>query len=172
MINQLGRYLLSFIAIILVQVLILNNLNLGGYINPWLYVLFILILPVETPKWLLLVFGFITGLIMDAFLNTIGMHASATVFLAFLRPLFLRFLAPRDGYEPGSLPVPSHFGFGWFLKYAIVSVTTHHLFLFIVEAFTFEHFFVTLWKSILSSLVTLMVIMIAQLFSSREKRRI
>ncbi len=172
MINQLGRYLLSFIAIVLVQVLVLNNLNLGGYVNPWLYVLFILILPVETPKWLLLVFGFITGLIMDAFLNTIGMHASATVFLAFLRPIFLRFLAPRDGYEPGSLPVPSHFGFGWFLKYALVSVTTHHLFLFIVEAFTFENFFVTLWKSILSSLVTIMVIMIAQLFSSREKRRI
>lgn len=172
MINQLGRYLLSFIAILLVQVLVLNNLNLGGYINPWLYVLFILILPVETPKWLLLVFGFVTGLIMDAFLNTIGMHASATVLLAFLRPLFLRFLAPREGYESGSLPVPSHFGFGWFLKYAVVSVTTHHLFLFIVEAFTLENFFVTLWKSILSSLATLLVIMIAQLFSSREKRRI
>ncbi|MCA1746044.1 MAG: rod shape-determining protein MreD [Bacteroidales bacterium] len=152
MINQLGRYLLSFIAIILVQVLVLNNLNLGGYINPWLYVLFILILPVETPNWLLLVFGFVTGLIMDAFLNTIGMHASATVLLAFLRPLFLRFLAPREGYETGSLPVPSHFGFGWFFKYALV--------------------FVTLWKSILSSLATLLVIMMAQLFSTREKRRI
>lgn len=172
MINQLGRYLISFIAILLVQVLVLNNLNLGGYINPWLYVLFILILPVETPNWLLLVFGFVTGLIMDAFLNTIGMHASATVFLAFLRPLFLRFLAPRDGFEPGSLPVPSHFGFAWFLKYAIVSVAAHHLFLFIVEAFTLENFFVTLWKTILSSLATLLVIMIAQLFSSREKRRI
>lgn len=172
MINQLGRYLLSFVAILLVQVLILNNLNLGGYINPWLYVLFILILPVEMPNWVLLVFGFFTGLIIDAFLNTIGMHASATVFLAFLRPLFLRFLAPRDGYEPGSLPVPSHFGFGWFLKYAIVSITAHHLFLFIVEAFTLENFFVTLWKTILSSLATLVVIMIAQLFSSREKRRI
>jgi len=172
MINQLGRYILSYIAIILVQVLILNNLNLGGYINPWLYILFILILPVETPKWLLLIFGFITGLIIDSFLNTIGMHASATVLLAFLRPLFLRFLAPRDGYDPGSLPVPSHFGFAWFLKYAIVSVFTHHLFLFIVEAFTFEHFFVTLWKTILSSIATLLIIMLAQLFSSREKRRI
>lgn len=172
MINHLGRYLLNFIAIILVQVLVLNNLNLGGHINPWLYVLFILILPVEIPNWLLLVFGFVTGLIMDAFLNTIGMHASATVFLAFLRPLFLRFLAPRDGYETGSLPIPSNFGFAWFLKYAIVSVMAHHLFLFIIEAFTFEHIFVTLWKSILSSVVTIVVIMIAQLFSSREKRRI
>jgi rod shape-determining protein MreD len=172
MINQLGRYLLSFIAIILVQVLVLNNLNLGGNINPWLYVLFILILPVETPNWLLLIIGFFTGLIMDTFLNTIGMHASATVFLSFLRPFILRLFAPRDGYEPGSLPVPSHFGFGWFLKYAVVSVTAHHLFLFIVEAFTFENIFATLWKTILSSIITLMVIMIAQLFSSREKRRI
>ncbi|GAO29176.1 rod shape-determining protein MreD [Geofilum rubicundum] len=172
MINHLGRYLLSFIAILLVQVLVLNNLNLGGYINPWLYVLFILILPVEMPNWLLLVLAFATGLIMDTFLNTIGLHASATVFLAFLRPFLLRFFAPRDGYEPGSLPVTSHFGLGWFLKYTLLAVLAHHLFLFIVEAFSFENFLATLWKTILSSLVTLVVIMIAQLFSSRERRRI
>jgi rod shape-determining protein MreD len=172
MINHLGQYLLSFIAIFLVQILVLNNLNLGGYINPWLYVLFLLILPVEIPNWLLLVLAFVTGLLMDTFLNTIGLHASATVFLAFLRPFLLRIFSPRDGYEPGSLPVPSHFGLGWFLKYTLLAVLAHHLFLFVVEAFSFESFGATLWKTILSTLVTLVVIMIAQLFSSRERRRI
>ena len=171
MIDNLGRYILGFISIFLVQVLILNNLNLGGFINPWLYVLFILILPVEIPNWLLMLIGFTTGLLIDIFLNSIGLHASATVFLAFIRPMLLRSFAPRDGYEKGSLPLPSHFGFSWFFKYAILAVLAHHLFLYIVEVFTFDNIFSTIWKSILSSLATLLTIFIALLFTGSNKQR-
>lgn len=171
MINYLGRYLLNLIVIILVQVIILNNINLGGYINPYLYILFILILPVAIPNWILIFTGFFLGIVMDVFLNTPGMHTSATVFLAFLRPYYLRYLAPREGYEPASLPVTSHFGISWFLKYSLITVLSHHIFLFFVEAFTFDHFFVTLWKAIVSSLVTLGIILVAQMFSMNKKRR-
>lgn len=171
MIDNLGRYILGFISIFLVQVLILNNLNLGGFINPWLYVLFILILPVEIPNWLLMLIGFTTGLLIDIFLNSIGLHASATVFLAFIRPMLLRSFATRDGYEKGSLPLPSHFGFSWFFKYAILAVLAHHLFLYIVEVFTFDNIFSTIWKSILSSLATLFTIFIALLFTGSNKQR-
>lgn len=171
MINQWIKYLLNFIVLALVQVLILNHLNLGGFINPYLYILFLLVLPVAIPGWLLLLLGFLTGLFMDAFLNTPGIHSSASVFLCFMRPLFLRYIAPRDGYEPGSLPIPSHFGFLWFFKYAVLCVLSHHLFYFLVEAFTFNHILSTLWRVIMSSLFTLLFIMIAQLFGySREKR--
>lgn len=170
MINYLGRYLLSFAAILLIQILVLNNLNLGGYVNPWLYVLFLLILPVEMPGWLLLVIGFFTGLLMDLFLNTIGMHTAATVFLCFLRPSLLRIFAPRDGYEPGSLPTRAHFGLAWFMKYASLAVVAHHLFLFFTEAFGFSKPGATLSKTLLSSGATLVVILLAQLFSSQQKR--
>jgi rod shape-determining protein MreD len=172
MISYIGRYIFYFILLMLVQVLILNNLNLGGYINPYMYVLFLLILPVEIPGWILMLIGFLTGLIMDAFLNTIGIHASAMVFLSFLRPWLLRILAPRDGYEPGSLPIPSHFGFSWFLKYTFLAVIAHHAFLFYVEVFTFEGFFGTLWRVSVSALFTTMFVMLAQLFGSRNEKRI
>src|SRR5690554_6639252 len=99
MINYIGKYALSLIAIVLVQVMILNNINLGGFINPYLYVLFILILPIDIPNWFLIFIAFLMGILMDVFLNTVGMHASATVFLGFMRPLYLRYLAPREGYE-------------------------------------------------------------------------
>lgn len=172
MINQWIRYLITFIVLLLIQVLILNNLNLGGYINPYLYILFLLILPVAIPGWVLLILGFFLGLIIDAFLNTPGIHASATVFLAFMRPFFLRYIAPRDGYEPGSLPIPAHFGFMWFFKYAVLGVVSHHLFYFFVEAFTFKDIFSTLGRVVLSSVFTLLFIMIAQLFGQTKTRRI
>ncbi|ASB48847.1 rod shape-determining protein MreD [Alkalitalea saponilacus] len=171
MINNLGKYLINFLVIVFIQVLILNNLNLGGYINPWLYLLFILILPVEIPDWMLLLIGFLTGLLMDMFLNTIGMHASATVFLAFIRPFLLRFFAPRDGYEPGSLPIPSHFGVGWFLKYVSLTVVAHHIFLFYVEVFNFDTPLLTLWKAIVSSVFTIAFIMVAQMFGAMKSSR-
>lgn len=171
MINYIGRYVLSLIAIDLVQVMILNNINLGGFVNPYLYVLFILILPIEIPNWILIFIAFLLGVLMDVFLNTPGMHASASVFLAFLRPHYLRYLAPREGYEPASLPIPSHFGFSWFFKYVLITVVSHHLFLFFVEAFTFTHFFTTLWKVVVSSLSSIVVILLAEMFGMKKGKR-
>ena len=74
-----------FILLVLFQVLVLNNIQFLGYINPYLYILFILSLPVQMPRWFLLVLAFILGLSIDIFSNTLGMHAFATVFVAFFR---------------------------------------------------------------------------------------
>ena len=168
MINWLPRYLFNFVAFVLIQVLLLNNLQLSAFMNPYIYVLFIITLPFSTPRWLLLILGFITGLTLDIFMNTLGIHASATVFMAFLRPFVLSSFAPHDGYEPGTLPVPADYGFGWFFKYAAIMVTAHHLFLFFVEAFSMADFFSILWKSILSALASLIFIFIAMLFARNK----
>ena len=100
------QYFLAFVFLILFQVLVLNNLHLSIYLNPYAYILFILILPFETPGWLVLSLGFVLGLIMDAFCNTLGMHSVATVLLAFLRAVIsldgnsmaLRFLYGSKAY--------------------------------------------------------------------------
>ena len=170
MINLLPRYLFNFVILILLQVLLLNNLQFSGYVNPYLYILFIITLPFSTPKWLLLVLGFITGLIIDIFMNTLGLHASATVFMAFLRPFILSSFSPRDGYEVGTRPVPSDYGFGWFFKYMVIMVATHHLFYFFVEAFDKELFLSTLTKSLISIVVSVVFILIAMLFAKKDSR--
>lgn len=168
MINWLPRYLFNFVAFVLIQVLLLNNLQLSAFMNPYIYVLFIITLPFSTPRWLLLILGFITGLTVDIFMNTWGIHASATVFMAFLRPFILSSFSPRDGYDPGTLPVPADYGLGWFFKYSAIMVTTHHLFLFFVEAFSMADFFLILWKSLLSALASMIFIFIAMLFARNK----
>jgi hypothetical protein len=105
-------------------------------------------------------------------MNTLGIHAAATVFIAFLRPSILNSFSPRDGYEVGTRPVPSDYGFGWFFKYAAMMVLTHHLFLFFVEAFDTSEFLSTLWRSILSSIVSVLFIFIAILFAKRDTKTI
>src|SRR5581483_10393034 len=98
MISDIFSNILRFIFLILFQVLVLNNIQLGGYINPYGYVLFILLLPVETPKWLLLLLSFSIGISLDMFSNTMGLHAAACVFMAYCRPRVLRIISPREGY--------------------------------------------------------------------------
>jgi hypothetical protein len=164
MIKYLPRYILTFIILVLVQVLLLNNVQLGGYLNPYIYILFILSLPFETPKWGLLVLGFILGLTIDLFSHTIGMHASAVVFMAFLRPLVLRSLEPRDGYEPETYPSIRDYGLNWYFKYSGILILTHHLFLFYIEIFKLDDFFHTLSRAVLSGVFSLVLILIIKLF--------
>lgn len=172
MINLLPRYIFNFFFLTLIQVLVLNNIQFSGFVNPYLYVLFIITLPFETPGWLLLVLAFISGFSIDIFSNTLGMHASATVLMAFFRPTILRAFAPRDDYQPGTIPTMAYYGPSWFLRYALILVFIHHLSLFFIEVFSITHFFSTLWRVLASSVFTLILIFLSQLFGrSKTKGR-
>ena len=110
--------ILRFIFLILLQVFILDNIQFMGYINPMIYVLFILSLPVRFPKWALLILAFIMGLIIDVFSNTAGMHSFALVFAAFLRTPVINIFTSID---EGSNPTPSFhtFGVSAYVKYVV-----------------------------------------------------
>jgi rod shape-determining protein MreD len=168
MINHIARNAGRFIILILFQVLVLNNIQFSGFVNPFMYVLFILLLPFETPRWVLLVSGFLLGLSVDIFSNTLGLHASATLFMAFLRPYVLRVISPRDGYETGTYPRVFYYGITWFLNYAIILVFAHHLFLFYLEVFRFSEFFRTLLRVILSSSFSILFIVLSQYIVFRK----
>src|SRR4051812_47396959 len=104
------KNIFRFILLVLAQALVVKNMELGRYINPFLYVMFILTLPFNTPNWLLLILGFILGITVDMFYDTIGMHAAASVFMAYCRPAILRFFSPREGYEGGVQPTIQYLG--------------------------------------------------------------
>ena len=172
MIGVIPRYIFNFFFFLLLQVLILNKIEFSGYINPYLYVVFLLTLPFETPKWLLLVLASVLGLSVDMFSNTPGMHMAASLVLVYLRSFVLEGFAPRDGYEPGTLPLPSYYGFGWFFKYAAILVLIHHLFYFVIESFSVENFLRIVIKTLGSTVFTLVIMGITLLFSYQKKRRI
>lgn len=168
MINLVLRNTNRFVILVLLQVLVLDNIQLGGFLNPYVYVLFILLMPFETPGWLLLTMSFFLGLSVDFFEHTPGMHASASVFMAYLRPAVLNMISPREGYEPASFPRVLFYGFGWFLKYSLILVFAHHLFLFYMEVFSFSDFFNTFTRVILSTLFTSSLIMLSQYLIFRK----
>jgi rod shape-determining protein MreD len=168
MINLWLRNTWRFIFLVLFQVLILDNIQISGFINPYMYVLFILLMPFQTPGWLLIVSGFALGMTMDLFHHTLGMHASATVFMAFLRPAVLRMFAPRDGYEPNTFPRIFYYGLPWFTKYTLILVFAHHLLLFFLEAFSFSGFFLTMGRIIMSSVFSILLIILSQYFIFRK----
>jgi len=165
-INQVWR----FIALVLFQVFILNNIQLGGYVNPYLYVLFIILLPLETPRTATLFLGFILGFSVDLFTQTLGMHTAAAIFTAYSRPYVLNLLSPREDYEFGTRPNIADMGFTWFLSYASVLVFLHHLVLFLIEIYRLDELAATLGRALLSTALTVILIIITQYLTFRPGR--
>ncbi|MEN8201891.1 MAG: rod shape-determining protein MreD [Bacteroidota bacterium] len=162
------RNIVRFLVVILFQVLVMDNVMINGYMIPQVYLLFILLMPFETPRWVQLISGFLLGMGIDLFLHTPGMHTFATVAVAFIRPYFLNLLAPRDGYEPDSFPRIHYYGLLWFLKYTLIIVLIHHFVLFYLEIFQLKDFLPTLLRVILSSILSTSTIVLSQYFVFRK----
>ena len=144
--------------------MLFNNIQFSGYVNPYVYIMFILLLPVEIPSWLLLLLSFVTGFVMDIFSGTPGMHSAATVLAGFVRPYVLRVIAPRDGYEPRSDPSMLTYGFRWFFSYTLLIVLIHHFALFYLEVFRFTDFFRTMLRFLLSSVFSITFILLIEFY--------
>jgi rod shape-determining protein MreD len=168
MIREFSKYLFYFIVLILAQLLVFNNIEFSGFINPYVYILFIILLPFTIPKVVLLLSAFLIGLVMDLFMGTPGVHSSATVLMAFSRPFVMSLFSPREGYQTGTYPRLTQFGLEWFVKYTVMLVLIHHFALFYLEIFTFNHFFSTFFRAVLSSLLTSMIIIFSQFFIFRR----
>jgi rod shape-determining protein MreD len=164
----IARNIVRFLVVILFQVLVMDNVMINGYMIPYIYLLFILLMPFETPRWTQLVLGFLLGMGIDVFLNTPGMHTAATVLVAFIRPYLLNLLAPRDGYDTDSFPRIHYYGFLWFLKYTLIIVVIHHFLLFYLEVFQLKDFLSTLLRVILSSILSTSTIILSQYFVFRK----
>jgi rod shape-determining protein MreD len=164
----IARNIVRFLVVIIFQVLVMDNVMINGYMVPYVYLLFILLMPFETPRWIVLLSGFALGLGIDIFEHTLGIHTAATVLIAFIRPYVLNLLSPRDGYEPETFPRVFYYGFTWFLKYTLLMVFVHHLALFYLEVFQLQNFLSTLLRVILSSALSASTILLSQYFVFRK----
>jgi len=165
--RELIRYILRFVLVVLVQVLVLNNLQFSGYINPYVYVWFILVLPFDTPGWLVLILAFFLGLGIDLFPqgisgpgSSLGIHAAATVFLAFMRPYVLNWIGSREERDSRYIPDAVHLGWLLFAGYVMIMAGMHHFMLFTIEEFSFRHLLRVLFRTLLSTFFTGILILI------------
>ena len=166
------KNILRFFLLIILQVLVLDNVPFHGYIVPYVYVLFILLLPFQINKSLLLLLAFLTGIVIDVFGNTLGLHTAALVFIAFARPGILRFYFPRLEADPSEEPGISKLGFYGFLRYSFTLILLHQIALTFLELFSFHNFFNSLYEIGLNALVTTLTIMVIELLFVQRKKRV
>jgi hypothetical protein len=169
--NKLRIYhLLQFVLFMALQLLLIRNLVLFDTGFCFIYIAFILFLPIGLPVVLLLFFGFITGFTADIFYDTGGIHAAATVLLAYLRPWVLKLLTPRDGYDSGDTVNLHRMGWRWFMVYAFFLIFLHHFALFFLELGNMRFFGFTILKVIFSTFFTGIIVLIVQLLFFSAKR--
>ena len=165
--TNLFKYTLRFVLFVLLQGLILNNFDLFGYVHIYLYIIFLITLPINVSRELVLCIGFLLGISVDIFGNTFGVHAFATVFAAFSRFYLLKFFAPRDGHEE-TVPSIQSFGLSSFFKYSGLLIVIHHTALFLVDYFSLINIAILMLQIVLSSAFTLLILMTAERLSTRK----
>lgn len=161
-----------FVFLVLLQGLILINVNfLDGFSHslPYIYIFFILMLPFRTSPSIVLLVSFLIGLAVDLFYSTPGVHASASVVVAFLREYLIRTLAPRDYYEPTDRPTIHSMGIMWYLQYSIILVVIHHAWLFSLDSIGAFDFWTIVKKTFFSSIFTFILLVIAQFLTTKKR---
>jgi len=161
------KYAIIFIVLVLTQVLFLNQVQFSGFVNPYIYILYVMLLPLNSPKYVVLLGAFLLGLSVDVFSNTLGIHAFATVFVSYLRLIIIRLITNREE-DMSEYPGLRQNGFIWFLYYTTLMVFIHHSVLFFVEVFSFTNFFGTLYRACLSSVFSIFVIVLSQFIVFRD----
>lgn len=163
------RLIFLFIVLVLIQVLVLNNVLFSGYINPYLYVYFILALPFSTPRWLVLVLAFVLGLTIDFFSNSAGIHAAATTFIGYMRYHVLGLLKPREGYDTTKAPSVRDMSMSWYFIFSGLLIFMHHFVYFLLEVFRFSDLWTVLMRTLISTLFTLLLVIIVQLLFGKQR---
>lgn len=163
--------LIRFILLIILQVALLKNIGYYNIAIPLPYILFILLLPLGTPNFLLFLISLLTGLTVDAFYDSIGVHAAACVALALFRIFFLNITLEVDQRESFITPSWGNMKFKWFSTYIVLATLVQHIVLFIIEVFSFQNMLYTLASALLSSVFTITIIFVISLvtYSGRNK---
>lgn len=151
--------IIRFFAVVLLQLLLINNLHFLGVVNPCIYIFFLLALPAEINKGWQLGIGFTMGLIIDIFCNCPGVHAAACTALCFARPYVLGHLVQDDERLVGTINAHS-LGLEVYIRYLVLLTLVHHSIVFILSAFTFHAAWLTLLQILISSLITIGLILV------------
>lgn len=159
---------IRFIALVFVQVLILNHINFLGYVNPYIYILFIALFPVKNNRVVLIMLSFLLGITIDMFLDTGGIHAGASVFIAYIRPIILKSSFGMI-YEHQTIKFNT-IDFGSRLTYFTLLTVIHHFVLFSLEIFSISKILLIFQKTLFSSIFTILLSIIVTIIFTRKSK--
>ena len=167
--NRFFMNIVRFILLVIAQILLVNHIRLGGYVHPYIYLIFVMLLPINMPGWQQLLLGFAIGLVIDFFMGTLGMHAGATTLMAFCRPAIIRIVSGSQKLEMNREPNINQVGFPWFLRYTFVMVLVHNFTYFMLEGFSFHLVGQALLRILISVPVSVFLIIVVMYLFSRDK---
>jgi len=157
---------LRFVLLVLLQIGVFKQITMqmeyASYFHLFIYPIFIFLLPFRYSKVVIILLSFALGLAIDIFYDSIGIHAAACVFTAFIRPTVLELVKPQSDYDVLLSPTLNNFGFIWFITYASIMLFAHLLFYFSVEAFTFVYIGQVLLKTFGSFIGSILFILMYQ----------
>lgn len=164
--SSLAANSIRFFVLVILQVLVLNHINFLGYINPYIYILFIILYPVKNDRMVFIFLSFLLGLSIDIFSDSGGVHAAASVTLAFIRPAFLKSIFGAL-YEHQTIK---------FDQIAIIQKTVyitlltivHHVLMFSLEIFNISKIILILQKTLFSSIFTIILCILITIIFSRK----
>ena len=160
--------IIRFIALVLLQVLICNQMNFLGSINPYIYILFILIYPVKNNRLSFLLISFVLGILIDIFIDTGGAHAAASVTIAYMRPVFLKF-SFGAAYEYQAIKFNDADLLPRVIYFTLL-ILIHHFILFILIIFDNSKAGMVVSNALSTGLFTLfLALTLTALFSRKEK---
>jgi len=169
--NRSGIFVvIYFVVYLLAQVLLFKQIVLFNTAFCFLYVVFILLLPIETNALVLMGIAFLLGFCVDIFYDSLGLHAMSLVLVAYLRNYWLGTITPQGGYDAGEGPTLAVNGLQWFMVYSLPLIFIHHFVLFFTEAGGFGIFWYTMLKVITSMTFTMTVTLFLQYFSFERRR--
>ncbi|SNS48185.1 rod shape-determining protein MreD [Ekhidna lutea] len=166
---SIKEQILNLILLLLVQLPLVHRITLFDKSFGFFYVGFLLLLPRTWNRSYLMVIGFFSGLLVDVFTNTPGIHASASVFIMFIRNFWLN-IVNDDFQELTNLNTETLKKTG-FIYFTLPLIFIHHLLIFFIENGGFHLFWMVLSKVFFSTIFSGVIIFVINLAIAPNKRR-
>lgn len=157
-----------FILLLATQITIFNNIDFLGYINPFPYILFIILFPVNGNKSILVLSSFFIGIIIDLFCNSGGVHAASCLLLAYVRPIIFKFSFGLS-YEYQTVRLNDVLTTERF-SFILISVIIHHFSLFLLEVFQLNFLWDILLRTLLCTIFTTIICIVLIYIFKPSKR--
>jgi len=163
---------LRFIGVAAIQLLILNNVHLVGFVVPVVYIYFIMKLPFGTKKLAVLFLAFIMGMTIDLFVGTYGIHAAAATLIGACRHFFLKLSFGENEEDKETTPSIREKGFYPFLGYTAMLSALHIAAFFVLENIGYSYQLTLLFRGLASAAVSIfLIILLEYLMQTSSKKR-
>lgn len=170
MLNELLKHTFRWVLLVLLQLIIFNNIQFLGVLNPFVYIFVILMFPLGIPRGVLMVLAFVTGLTVDIFSNTGGLHAFASTLIAFVRPYWIKITIPRSNYDELQNIRIKDIEFGQFITYTSVLILIHHFVLYTSESLAWSETLLILGKTFTNGLITTAIVVAFRYFDFNQSK--